>query len=91
VAPDIQIICSAHVDNAKQDMVARPSGFVIHASSKVENSNVYYKAPVPQGAGKFVQPQSYAANEQQAQEKVPKVGEETVGGSPLSYYVINNG
>ena len=91
VAPDIQIICSAHVDNAKQNMVVRPGGFVIHASSKLENSNVYYKAPVPQGAGKFVQPKSYAADEQQAQEKVLKFGEETVGGSPLSYYVINNG
>jgi len=91
---DIQIICSAHVDNTNSNMMVRPGGFVLHASSKHECSGVFYKTnPAPPLAGArpaLVKPVPTIkpTGDVKTAGVIDKLGEQLIGGSPLAYYRI---
>ncbi len=86
--PDIQIICSAFIENQTLNMVVRPGGFVLHASSRQSDSGVFYKPMTGQNRQppRATPPQGLAGGDAG---KIERLGESVVGGSPLTLYLID--
>ena len=88
---DFHVIASAFVTNNTQQMIAKPGGFVLHASSEAKHSTVYYK-PTPawkQAPANERNKNAAWLKAEEAGETVVKVYEPvTVAESPLSCFVL---